>query len=126
MLLKVTCVQERQCCLSFNLSDINIVSFNLNGIKAETKRCTIFNLLKAQNVHIVPLQETHSLNENERVWSNEWGYRIYFSHGTNMSKGVAILMQKDFPVEVEYIVMDTNGRIIIECSFIARAMNSLF
>lgn len=41
---------------------------------------------------------------DEKFWSNQWGDKILFSHGTNRSAGVAILLN-NFPGKV----LTTNG-----------------
>lgn len=97
----------------FNLSDVHMVSFNVNGIRTESKRRTIFNFLKSQKANIILLQETHSKSEDEILWSNEWGNKILFSHGSNLVKGVAIMFQKHFPVNIEYVKQDLQGRYLI-------------
>lgn len=99
--------------LSFNLSDVNVVSLNVNGLRSADKRRLIFNLLKHQKAHIILLQETHSTAEDETVWSNEWGSRIIFNHGSNFSKGVAVLFQKHIPVQIESTRCDLDGRFLI-------------
>lgn len=78
-----------------------------------SKRRNIFNLLKNQKYHIILLQETHSSPEIEKVWSNEWGNRIIYAHGTHKSKGVAILILKNFPAEIESVRLDPSGRFLI-------------
>lgn len=101
-----------------DLSSINVVSYNVNGLRSMDKRRTIFNFLKAQNSHLILLQETQSTPEIEKVWSNEWGSRIFFAHGTNMSRGVALLVERNMPVQVEYSVVDPEGRyLILDVSF---------
>ena len=55
------------------------------------KRKTIFQWLKSSHPGIILLQETHSLEEDEKAWVSEWDNDI-FAHGTNNSRGVAILL----------------------------------
>lgn len=93
--------------------DVQFVSFNVNGLREMFKRRSIFHLLKNTGANVVLLQETHSTQELEKVWSNEWGRKIYFSHGNNFSRGVAILFQKGLPVQVEECRTDLEGRFIV-------------
>ena len=51
---------------------INLTSFNVNGLRMELKRNTIFNKLRPTH-NIIFLQETHSSKEIENKWKNEWG-----------------------------------------------------
>lgn len=90
-----------------------MVTFNVNGIRDTDKRRAIFNYLKHFNSQIVLLQETHSSPEVEKVWSNEWGRKIIFNHGTNTAKGVALLIQRGFPMEIEDYRFDIEGRYLV-------------
>lgn len=92
---------------------MNVVSFNVNGIRNESKRRAIFNYLKHFDSHIVLLQETHSTKEDEVIWSNEWGSKIHFCHGSNMSKGVALLIKRNMLINIGAIRCDLQGRFII-------------
>ncbi len=55
--------------ISFQLS-----SFNVNGLKQDMKRNSIFTKLKPSN-NIILHQETHSSKEIENKWKHEWGGR---------------------------------------------------
>ena len=59
------------------------------------------------------IQETHSNKADAKFWSSQWGSKIYFSHGTNNSRGVAILLGKDTPVVVHNVDSSEDGRYII-------------
>ena len=54
-----------------------IVSFNVNGLKNNLKRKTIFHFLKNKKFDFIFLQETHSSDTDEKLWKCEWG-GIYF------------------------------------------------
>lgn len=95
------------------ISNVNVVSYNVNGLRSTAKRRAIFNLLKNSKANIILLQETHSLDGDERTWSNEWGSKIHFNHGLNFAKGVAVLFSRHFLVQVEAVRMDNDGRFII-------------
>lgn len=69
----------------YDISDIRLVTFNVNGIRTEKKRRAIFNYLKNFPAHVILLQETHGSPEIEKIWSSEWGNKIIYSHGTNQS-----------------------------------------
>ena len=47
------------------------------------------------------------------MWSNEWGSKIYFCHDSRHSKGVAILFNPKFRVEIEQQIQSEDGRILI-------------
>lgn len=46
------------------------------------------------------------------VWSNEWGRKIYFSHGLSNSRGVAMLVSKGLNIEIEGFWNDREGRFL--------------
>ena len=65
---------------------------------------------------MVFLQENHSVKKDEKRWRMESGDRIYFSHGTNNARGVAILFHKSLNIKFLYRVADKNGRyLILKC-----------
>jgi exonuclease III len=96
--------------------NIELLSLNTNGLRDERKRRSLFHWLKKYHKaeeKIILLQETHTNTENEALFKNDWGHRnIIFSHGDNLSKGVAIIL----PNSEDYIVnskqCDPNGRYI--------------
>ena len=59
------------------------------------------------------LQETYSDEKLEAVWEAEWGGKIFCSHGTKHSKGVMILLNPKYDIEVEKLERDNHGRLII-------------
>ena len=84
------------------MADFNIFSLNTRGLRDVKKRREIFRWLKRYykaDQGFVMLQETHSIEKDEEIWKKEWGAEIVFSHGSNDSKGVAILFPKNFKSE---------------------------
>jgi len=71
------------------------LSLNVQGIPFQ-KRKSIFNWLIKQNSDICFLQETYNTEGIENHWKNQWSGDIYFAHGSNHSRGVAILIRKSF------------------------------
>lgn len=92
--------------------DFSVVSYNVRGLGDEKKRRKIFNYLHEKKWDIVLLQETHSTVAKESFWTNEWGGRIFFSHGTSSAKGVAILLKKNSPFVLKHLNKDDEGRVI--------------
>ena len=98
---------------------ININSFNCRGLRDEKKRRAVFNWLYSKHSGIVLLQETHSKETDEQLWASEWGGQIFFSHGTNQSRGVAVLLPKNMKERcvITGIERDQSGRVlIIDCN----------
>ena len=77
------------------------------------KRRSIFSYLKDQNCAIYLLQETFSQPQDELIWKTEWRGKIFFSHGSNHQKGVAILINPLFKITLENSWEDEDGRIVL-------------
>ena len=59
---------------------------------------------------IIFLQETYSTPDIVTDWKYQWKGNMYFSHGSNKSKGVLILIKKDIEFKLKNIKIDTNGK----------------
>ena len=92
---------------------LTIVSFNVNGLRNNLKRKTIFHFLKMKKFDFILLQETHSNQTDEKLWKCEWGGDIFYSHGTNHCNGVAILVKKSLKYEQTATYVDQTGRILL-------------
>ena len=94
------------------MGDLNIMSFNVRGIRNKEKRIKIFNHIKEKMKDgITFLQETHSSGEVCKTLEKEWKGTCYFNSGSSNSRGVAIL----FPQNCEYQILryenDNLGRL---------------
>ena len=56
------------------------------------------------------LQETHSQEGSEIQWKNEWGAKIFYSHGSPNSCGVMVLIRNKLNCTVKKTVSDPSGR----------------
>jgi exonuclease III len=95
---------------------IGFLSLNANGLRNDSKRKSLLRWLKLYHQaeeKIVFLQETHTNTTNEKAWKNDWTGDVIFSHGTNDSKGAAILLPKDTEYLEENIYRDIDGRYIV-------------
>ena len=59
------------------------------------------------------LQETYSTPEVENIWKSQWRGDIFFSHGSEHSRGVMILLKENFDCEVKVHQEDKQGRFVI-------------
>lgn len=89
-------------------SRISFGSLNVRGLKEVVKRKALFLFCKGQKCHCLFLQETHSVDADVTFWTNQWGDKILFSHGSNRSGGVAICFNK-FPGEIITYKADSKG-----------------
>ena len=88
----------------------SFLTLNVRGLKNRIKRKSIFSYLKDQNCNFYLLQETFSEPKDEAIWKNEWGGDVFFSHGTNHSKGVCILVNPSLATKVENRLYETKAR----------------
>lgn len=95
-----------------SLEKIKISTFNTRGLGDTSKRILVFNWLQSNYKGIIFLQETHSTVETEKAWSNQWGGKIIFCHGTSRSRGVAILLSPDISSDIVSYETDGDGRFI--------------
>ena len=69
---------------------IKIASLNCLGISKKIKRKTIFK--HCLKYDIICLQETHITHEKYKQWKLDWQGDMYYSVGSNVSKGQIILI----------------------------------
>lgn len=94
---------------------MNKLSFTSLGFKQfkKNEELSIFRQLHIKKYSIIFLQETYSSTDQEKIWSNKWDSKVYFSHGSKQSKGVAILFDSRLKVLVGNQICCENGRILI-------------
>ena len=95
------------------MSQLKILSLNVRGLRNREKRRSMFSYLKNQKAGIYFLQETFSRSLDEKIWSAEWDGQILFSHGSEHSCGVCVLMNLNSLFCAEKVDRDPNGRYII-------------
>ena len=89
------------------MSAVKFLTLNVRGLRNQEKRRSIFSYLKKQKANIYLLQETFSNLKDERIWSEEWGAQIFYSHGSDHSKGVCVLIKPNSPIHVEIVELVT-------------------
>ena len=85
----------------------------LEGFGITNKRKTIFSWIQKQYADIPFLQETYSTPEVVENWRFQWKGKMYYSHGTNHSKGVLILISDKLQFELKSITEDNDGRYVL-------------
>ena len=108
------------------MENLIIASCNVRGIREQSKRQRIFKYLKEKSFEIALLQETHSTEREENFWQTQYGGKIYYSHGTSNSKGVAILLSRQTKAKLISIRKDNAGRwILIKVDYEGEELNVL-
>ena len=88
---------------------LSFVTLNGRGLNASRKRRAIFRQLHNRRASVIFLQETYSSPNQEKIW----GSKMFFSHGSKHSKGVAVLFNPRLHVSTETILQSEDGRILI-------------
>ena len=94
-------------------SNINLCTLNVRGLSNRIKRKCLFRDLIINKFDVCLLQETHGIQDSEKMWRSEWGGRIHFGHGDSNARGVAILLGNRFSGTVTDIAQGSEGRYLI-------------
>ena len=95
------------------MTNFKLISLNVRGINNFHKRRAIFTWCRKRKADIIFLQETHSKEESETQWKNEWGGKSFYSHGSPNSCGVMVLIRNKFNCTIQNTISDPLGRFII-------------
>ena len=74
--------------------NFGFLSLNVRGIRSFEKRKALFHWCIKDKADIIFLQETYSTPEVENVWKSQWRGELFFSHGSEHSRGVLILVKE--------------------------------
>ena len=91
----------------------NVLSLNVRGIRDLNKRKSIFTWARNQKADIIFLQETYSTPDVFDSWKFQWLGDMYYSHGSNHSKGVLVLIRETLQFELKPVKKDSQGRFVI-------------
>ena len=80
--------------------EVAICTLNCRGLRDRIKRKKVFKWLEDNHYDIILLQETHSMEQDEKSWENEWGGKVYFSHGARDSRGVMVMFRPKCDIDV--------------------------
>ena len=80
------------------------------GINNFHKCRAIFTWCRKRKADFIFLQETHSKEESEKQCMNKWGGKIYYSHGSPNSCGVAVLIRNGLNCTIQNTIIDPSGR----------------
>lgn len=69
--------------------------------------------LNERKYDIVFLQETYCTANVEDIWKTQWQGKLFFSHVTNHSCGVMVLVRSDLDFKLKSVKVDNEGRYII-------------
>ena len=96
------------------MTDIRIMSYNVQGLQSTEKIIDVFEYIKSKNYDIYCLQDTHFTVENEKQIIDQWGNsNSIFSHFKSNARGVAILFSKSLDYKIHRKIIDDSGNFII-------------
>lgn len=88
-------------------------TWNTNGINDLSKRRRVLNFLRNHNIDIALLQETHLTDAEHARLARQWQGQTFYSSFTSQSRGVATLIGKNVPLQVDNVEKDKQGRYLI-------------
>ena len=82
------------------------------GFALFEKRKAVFSWLVNSDADIIFLQETYSTRDIENIWRKQWKGKMFFSHGSNHSGGVLVLVKDNLDFKIHSTKEDSQGRYI--------------
>ena len=94
-------------------SYLSIITLNVNGLNAPTKRQRLAEWIQKQDPFICCLQETHhKTRDTYRLKVKGWK-RIFHAIGDRKKAGVAILISNKIDLEMKAVKLDKKGHYIM-------------
>ena len=101
-----------------NVSEIKVVSANVNGFNNLKKRETIMTHLTSEFPDLIFLSDTRLDASSELLFRNEVDYHCYFNSLNSFSRGVCILVKKSFPLNIIGVEKSNDGNLIcVKCDY---------
>ena len=95
-------------------SYLSIITFNVNGLNAPTKRQRLAEWIQKQDTYICCLQETHfKPRDTYRLKVKGWK-KIFHANGDQKKAGVAILISDKIDFEIKTIKETKKDYIMIK------------
>lgn len=94
------------------MTSFKVVSLNANGLNIPSKRRIIFDHLRKSGASVCLIQETHATLSSAPLWHSDWGGQAFFNNRTRSSKGVAILVSRNFASNILQVSSNDDGRIL--------------
>jgi exonuclease III len=83
---------------------------NVKGLKGEGKRRKVIKWATRKNFDIMTMQETHFEEKDKNDWKEIWDGTLIYSSGSNRSRGVITLINKNTEHEIISEYQDNEGR----------------
>ena len=92
---------------------ISIITLNVNGSNAPTKRHRLAEWIQKQDPYKCSLQETHFRWRDIHRLKVRWWKKIFHANGNQKKAGVAILISEKIDFKVKTITRDKEGHYIM-------------
>ena len=93
-------------------NNIKVLSANCQGLQTKEKRVDVLSYFKDQNANIICLQDTHWTRKDLKDIKKLWEGDCYIHGLKTNSRGVAILLNKNFEFEIVTHEKDTQGNFL--------------
>ena len=87
---------------------ISIITLNVNGLNAPTKRHRLAEWIQKQDPYICCLQEIHFRSKDTYRLKVRGGKNIFYANGKQKKAGVAILISDKIDLKVKKITRDND------------------
>ena len=94
-------------------SYLSIITLNVNGLNAPTKRQRLAEWIQKQELYICCLQETHLKPRDTYVLKVKGWKKIYHANRDQKKAGVAILISDKIDFEIKAMKRDKEGHYIM-------------
>ena len=111
----ICCLQETHFKIKYMAtgSYLSIITLNVNGLNAPTKRQRLAEWIQKQDPYICCLQETHfKTRDTYRLKVKGWK-QIFHTKGDQKKAGVAILISDKIDFEIKAMKRDKEGHYIM-------------
>ena len=92
---------------------ISIITLNVNGLNAPTKRHRLAEWIQKQDPYICCLQETHFTSRDTYKLKVRGWKKIFHANGDQKKAGVAILISDKIDFKMKNIFRDKEGHYIM-------------
>ena len=94
-------------------SYLSIITLNVNGLNAPTKRQRLAEWIQKQDQYICCLQETHLKTRDTYSLKVKGWKKIFHANRDQKKAGVAILISDKIDLEIKIMKRDTEGHYIM-------------
>ena len=94
-------------------SYLSIITLNINGLNAPTKRQRLAEWIQKQDPYICSLQETHYKTRDTYTLKVKGWEKIFHANGDQKKAGVTILISDKIDFQIKAVKRDKDGHYIM-------------